>query len=266
MCEFERAGTQHLAGLVCGGGDQRQAGGDAGGLSGGGGDLAQARAGRDQVGQDVLIHRHGLPFPVKAVGPALGFIVEGDVGHLAAGGIDVFAGQQVGEVTGEQQVLVGGFPDLRLLGADPVGLGLGLQVGHRLGHARGGKGRAPKSGNGLEAVRAALVKPHDGRAQGLAVLIQVDQGGALGGERHRGDAAFIHPVLREQPLAGLADRLPEHLGLLLAHTLRAGRVGDGDALFGQQGAARVKQQRAHRLGTVIDRQQVFGHGVPPHQG
>ncbi len=215
-------------------------------------------AGRHQVGQDGQVHRHGLPFPIAGSGPGLGLVVEGDVGRLAADRIDEFAGELVGQVARSEHVFVGLGPDFGLVGADPVGFGLGLQVGDRVAGPGQGKGQAPQALDRRQALGAALVEPGDGRAQGLAVFVEVEHGAALGGERHGGQAGLNDARLSPQALAGLANRIPEDVRVLLGQSGGGGEVGlDGDAGFGQQAAARVEQQGAHALGTAVNGEQVF---------
>ncbi len=121
------------------------------------------------------------------------------------------------------------------------------------------EGQPPESAQRWQSLGAALVQPDDGGAQGLAVLIQVDQGGALGGQRHAGDAPGCEGLVRvlgqvfPELLAGLAERLPENLGLLLGQPGGGGEVGlDGLTGFGEQAALQVEDQRPHALSADVD--------------
>ena len=92
----------------------------------------------------------------------------------------------MGEIAGEEEVLVSLFPDLGLMGPDPVGLGLGLEVGNRLGHAHQHERQPPLPADRLETKGATLIRPHDGRSQWPSLLIDIDHGGALRGEGNTG--------------------------------------------------------------------------------
>jgi hypothetical protein len=63
--------------------------------------------------------------------------------------------------------------------------------------------------------------------------------------------------------AGLADCLPENDRGLLANALGLSGICQRYARFGEQISPGIKQQGAHRLGAIIDSQQVFRHGVSP---
>jgi hypothetical protein len=146
------------------------------------------------------------------------------------------------------------FPDLRLVGVDPVGFRLSLQICHRFGHAAQAECQPPQTAHRLQPIGAALVQPYDGRAQ-------VDQRGALGGQGHPGDSLFVDNSLRPKSLAGLAKAFPEILRVLLSpaglgREIRLKRY----ARFRQQVALQVENQRPHRLGSVINGEdQVFSH-------
>ena len=60
---------------------------------------------------------------------------------------------------------------------------------------------------------AALVKPDHGGAQGQAVLVQRQRGGALRGDDQARDIALDDARGLPQLLAGLAQGLPEHIGV-----------------------------------------------------
>ena len=100
--------------------------------------------------------------------------------------------------------------------ADPVGLGLGLEVGDGLGSCpTSAKGETPQAAHRRQALGAALVEPDDGRAQRLPSrstltivarwVVRATPATASGGDRAR----------LPQPLAGLAQRRPVELGVLL---------------------------------------------------
>ena len=123
-------GADHLAGFIGGGGDERQPRRDAGLRGSFGGDAPQLLPLGDELDEQGGVDRDGLPLPVGGGCPALGFIVEGDVTHLAADRIHKPPGEQAHQVPGEENVMAGGFPDLGLVGGEPVGFCLSLQVSH----------------------------------------------------------------------------------------------------------------------------------------
>ena len=168
-------GAYHLTRLVGGGGDEGETGRDARLLGGLGGDLAQNLGGRNQLGEQSLVHRHRLPLPVRLFRPGQSFVVKGHIAHLAAHAVHEAAHQSVGQVAGEVQVFVRALPYVRLESAEPVGLGLRLEIGNRLGHPAQAKGQPPEAAHRRQSLGAALVQPDDGRTQGIAVLVHVDQ-------------------------------------------------------------------------------------------
>jgi hypothetical protein len=109
---------------------------------------------------------------------------------------------------------------------------------------------------------AALVEPDHGGAQRLAVLVQRQRGAALGGDDEAGDVALVDAGGLPQLLAGLAQGLPEHVGVR-SPSSRVGRlVGDRYLGLVHQVALQVEQQGAHALRAVVDGEQVGGgHGV-----
>lgn len=103
----------------------------------------------------------------------------------------------------EQQELVSGRPDIRLMLGDPVGLGLGAKVIHRGLGANQLEQPAPGPLDPALRLALALVEPKDGRPQRLALGIDIDQRAALGGQGHATDQTAIDAGLRPQLLAGL---------------------------------------------------------------
>src|SRR5690606_32162298 len=74
-------GTQHLAGLVGTGGNQRQALRNAGMTAGLGADLAQSLSRPEQLRQLLGAYGKYLPLPVAGRSPAQALVVERQVGH-----------------------------------------------------------------------------------------------------------------------------------------------------------------------------------------
>jgi len=161
---LQAAGPDDLAGLVRRGGDDGKAGGQPRLPGGPGGDAADFRCRRDELGEHLLPYRQELPFPVPGSGPAETLIVERDVPYLAAGGIAIFPGKTVGEIAGKEEILVGFFPDLPLVVGQPHGLRLGLEVGDGLPHAGETEGHSPEPAQGFQPLGAPLVEPDDGGA------------------------------------------------------------------------------------------------------
>ena len=110
----------------------------------------------------------------------------------------------MGEITGEEEVFVGIIPYLGLVALQPVAFRFSLQVGDRFLHTGEREKHPPQAADGFYTGCAALVKPVDGRAKGFALLIHVDERGALRGERDANDILFLHTRLRQYLLAGLA--------------------------------------------------------------
>ena len=260
------AGADHLAGLVRGGGDQRQALGNAGMSTGLGADRADALTRLDQLRQHVRAHRNRLPLPVAGFGPAQALVVERQVGHAAAHRVGEAAAQAMGEKAREQQELVRARPDLRLLLGDPAGFGLAAEVVDGLLFADQLEQPAPGSLDAACDFGPALVEPENGRAQRLAGRIDIDQGAALGGQRHTGNLAFIDVDAGPQLPAGLAEAAPVVLRVLLGPAGMLGIVGFQLHLaLADQVAGQVEEQRAHALGAVVDGQQIalFAHEDSP---
>jgi len=92
------------------------------------------------------------------------FVVEWQVAHLAADGVDEAPGQAPVQVSGEQKEVSGAGPDVRLVGGDPVGLGLFAEAADGFGQAQQAECQAPEGAHGNRAGGAALVQPDDGRA------------------------------------------------------------------------------------------------------
>jgi len=264
---LQAAGADHLAGFVRRRRDQGQTFRQAGGRRRFRRDVAQHACWRNQIGQDGRVERHGPPLPVPAARPGQALVVEGDVSDLAADGIDESPGQAVGQVAGEQQVFVRGGPDFRLARPDPVGFGFGLQVSHRVRHAYQAEDRAPQPADRRQALRAALIQPDDGRAQRPAVPVEIDQRRALGSQGHAGHRFGADVGSGEQLARGLAERLPEVLRVLLRPAGLRLHVGpDADAGRAQQPSLQVKEQGAHALCAVVNRQDhVTRHRRPPFQ-
>ena len=265
---LQTARADHFARFVRGRGDEGQPDRDAGRFGGRGRDLAQRCALRDQFGQHGGIHRHGLPFPVGGRAPLQLFVVERDIAHLAAGRVDEAARQLVGQIAGEEEVLVGLPPDLGLLRPDPVRLGLGLEIGDRLGHAAERERQPPQPADALEAIRTALIQPEHRRAERVPGAIDVDDGAALRGEA---DARQPPPHIAQagsfgllpQELAGPAQGGPIDVGRLLGPAGLLGEIGrfQRHARFGEQGAPGVEKQRTQALRAVVDGEdQVAAHG------
>ena len=112
---------------------------------------------------------------------------------------------------------------------------------------------------------AALVQPDDGRAQGLARLVQRNGGGALGGDDDTRHRTLGHTGVGPQVLAGLAQGLPKGLGVVFHPAGLGGLVGiDRYLRFVDQISMRIKQQGAHALCAVVDGQKIaLAHDVCP---
>jgi hypothetical protein len=190
---------------------------------GGGADAAEDGAGRQQFRQHFAPERQHLPLPVPGVGPAPALVVEGNVADLAGDRIGEAAGEAPVEVAREQQVFVGARPERRLLLRDPVGFGFAREVADGVAHAHRAQRHFPPPGQARVGVAAALVEPDDGGAQRLAMGIEVDHGGALGGDHQAADGRLGYAGVGPQALAGLAQRAPELLGIVF-HPARLGRL------------------------------------------
>ena len=258
----EAPGAQHLAGFVCRACQHLQSGGDASVLRGLLAHFADDGARSHQLGQHVGCDGQGLPFPVVRRRPVAFFVVEGHVAHLRGNRIDQAPGEAVVEVAREQQIGAGARPDVGLVLGNPVGLGFFLEVAHGIAHANGAKGRFPPPGQARGVLGAPLVEPDHGGAQGLAVLVQRQGGAALRGDDEASDVALVDAGGLPQLLAGLAQGLPEYVGVRF-HPAGFGRlVGDRYLRFVHQVAVQVEQQGAHALRAVVDGEQVGGgHGV-----
>ncbi len=144
-------------------------------------------------------------------------------------------------------------PDVGLVGADPVGLGLGLQVGHRFGHACQSKQQTPPAADRFQAGRAALIEPGDGRPQWAPLPVYVDHRRTLRGERHAGHRLFGARVFLPELPAGLAQMVPIVFGLLFGPTGLIGKVGlHGHPRLGDRVAAQVEQKHPRALRADVD--------------
>ena len=63
-----------------------------------------------------------------------------------------------------------------------------------------------------------LVKPQNGRSQGIALGVDVYDRAPLGGKGYTGYSFFKLAVLFPKGLSCLTERIPEHLGILLCPT------------------------------------------------
>ena len=253
----QAAGAEHLAGLVGGAGDQWQALGDARVLRGGGAHRAQARAGGDELRQHVAPDRQHLPFPVPGMGPAPAPVVEGNVADLAGDRVGKTPAEAPVEVAREQQVFVGARPELGLMLRNPVGLGFAREVADSVAHVDRAQRDFPPWRQLRIGIAAPLVEPDDGRAQWPALDIEVDHGGALGGEHHAADGRLGHAGVGPQVLAGLAQGAPEVFGI----AFHPARLGCGVAVerhlrLVDQMTAEVEHQRTHALRAAIDGEEV----------
>ena len=254
---IEAARTEHLAGLVGGRGDQRQPRRDTSSRRGGRRDLAQYVARRHQIGQQLAGHRQGPPLPVARRGPPELFVIEGHITHLAAGRIHESTHQSMGQKAGEEQILVGARPDLGLVDLQPVGIGLGLKMGHGLAHPHRAEGQTPDTPHRLEPLTPALVEPENGRTQRIAGFIDVDHGRALGREPNRRHRFSGNRAVPPQRLARLAEPFPHRLWVLFSPTGVVRIIGvDLHPGFGNQVPSRVEKQRPHALRAVVDGQQM----------
>ena len=95
------------------------------------------------------------------------------------------------------------FPDFRLIGADPVNLGFLLQIGNRFCQTGHSKDQPPQAADRRHPVGFALVQPHHGRPQRVAVFVDVNHTSTLGGYSDSGDAVFIDIVAIPNILTGL---------------------------------------------------------------
>ena len=206
-------------------------------------DLAQRARGGHEVDQLVRRHGHGLPFPVARPGPVQLLVVEGHVADLAADRVDEPPGQPVGQVAGEKQVLVRAFPDVGLVRANPVRLGLGLQIGDGLASCPTSRNAAPTARRPASGRRCgagpARRSPGAAAVPSRSTLTTVD---ALGGERDAGD-----PLLEVGRLAGGFGLPPE----LLARLAQRGPVVIGVAARPSRAAARHRARA--RRGTCSKR-------------
>ncbi|MPM67045.1 hypothetical protein SDC9_113961 [bioreactor metagenome] len=97
----------------------------------------------------------------------------------------------MGNVAGKEEELVGVLPDLGLVDEHPVGLSFGLQVGDGFTHAGYFEEGAPQPAQRFLAGDAALIQPVNGRTQGCAVCIYINEGGALSCQRYACDRFFL---------------------------------------------------------------------------
>ena len=194
---FQATGADHFASLVGGGSHQRRADRDAGVGGSGGIDGAQYGGRRDQFRQHSPGNRQRLPFPVAPPGPIQTLVIERHVADLRTGGIDILAAQAEIQIAGQHQEFIRGGPNFRLIGLDPVRLGFAAEKIDGAIDARQLECGLPHLADRRHTVGAPLIQPHNGRAQRLALLIEINHGGTLGGDGdaldRRAPRAVLHP-------------------------------------------------------------------------
>ena len=190
-----------------------------------GADLAQSLAWLEQLGQLLTAYLQRLPLPVAGCGPAQALVVERQVGHATAGGIDEAATQAMGEKTREQQHLVRTIGDVGLMLGDPVDLGLATEMIDRLLGPRQLEQPAPGALNPSLHLGAALVEPENRRAQRRTLLVDMDDAAALRGHGHSLDQAAVDVHLLPQQPARLAETGPVVFRVLLCPARLAGEIG-----------------------------------------
>ena len=254
----EATGADDFAGLVGGAGNHRQALRDAGIARGFGADHAESGAGRHQLRQHLALDGQALPFPVPRRRPAAALVVEGNVADLAGDRIDEAAGEAIVQVAGEQEVFVGLRPDRRLVLGDPVGFRFAGKVADGVAHADGTEGQFPPPGELRLGIAAPLIEPDNCGSQRVAVAVESDDRGALGGDDDAANRAPGNRSSGPELLTGLAKCCPELLGVVL-HPARLRRLvaGDVDLRLVDQMPARVEDERPHALCAAVDGEKVI---------
>jgi hypothetical protein len=153
--------------------------------------------------------------PVAGLRPGQPLVVERQVPDLGRDRVDEPAGQALGEEAGQQEIAADPRPDRRLVGAQPVGFAVGLERGHGPPDAEGAEGQPVDPADLGDVLGAALVEPDDRRSERSAGVVGHDDRRALGRERHAGDRVAPGDSAGPERVAGLADRAPVQLRILL---------------------------------------------------
>ena len=141
--------------------------------------------------------------------------VERQVADLGRGRIDEAAGQAMGQERRQQQVVADRGPRVRLVGAEPVRLAVGHEAGDGVAQAERPEARVPSRRRRTAGPPCAAGRAR--RSPGAAAPGRVghDDRAALRRDGQPGDRVAPHGRIGEDPPAGLADRAPVQLGVLL---------------------------------------------------
>ncbi len=188
-----------------------------------------------------------------------------EVEQVGARGVRVVGGelarQAVGDVVLGLQEMRGPAPHLRLVGAQPEGLG------RRVGRA------GPVPGDGIDPLSSdafgkpagfllgARVSPDQGGPQRRAGGIQRQAGHHLAGKADYGDVLGGVPRGAQKPRGGPAQRGPPVLGVLLGPSRAGVGGGVGRHLAGQRVAVRGKERGLVAGGAEVKGQDERCHGA-----
>ena len=202
------------------------------------GHAARHAGGGHDLGQLVRIdpgNVHDLLRPGEGVQIHAG--VGGRIGGLGA----ELAGELEHDVIFGVEGLVGVLIDIRLVVPHPHQLLKSIAGGVAVSGDVVVIGEGDVLADGVLLRLGALVRPDDGRAQGIARLIHAQAAHHLSGEGHRGDVVLVDAGLGDQSLRGVADGFPPVVGVLLrpvvvevVAAIAVHRGTDQPALLGKQ--------------------------------
>ena len=161
-----------------------------------------------------------------------------------------------------QQEVVADFPPrVGFVGVDPVRLAVGLERGDRLADPQCPKGEAVDPAKRWQSFRPALVEPDDRGPERTSVIVGDDDRPALAGQGDARNRLGPDDAAGPERRAGLADRSPVELGVLL----RPAGLGrdvrfDRDAGARDETAARIEDECPDALRAGVKRKDVLGAG------
>jgi hypothetical protein len=161
----------------------------------------------------------------------------------------------------QQEVVADLPPDLGFIGVNPVGLAIGLERGDRLAHPHCSKGEAVDPAKRWQSFRPALVEPDDRGPERTSVIVGDNDRPALAGQGDARNRLGPDHAAGPERRAGLADRSPVELGVLL----RPAGLGrdvrfDRDAGARDETAARIEDECPDALRAGVKRKDVLGDG------
>ncbi len=198
-------------------------------------------------------------FQSRPGGPAEGLVVERHVADLGRGRVHEAPGEAVAEEARQVEEVGRPPPDVGLVCADPVRLRVGLEGGDRVADAEGPEREAGDPADGGHGARPALVEPDHGRPEHAIGLVEADDRAPLGRQRDGRDRIGGSAGHRPERPAGVAERAPVELGILLGPAgLRRDVRLDRDLGPREELAAGVEEQGTHALGADVEGQQPVG--------